>query len=55
MKGSVQWSTVQPWAEFYLQGNSNLGPRDPNLYKDVSCIVITKTRLFKYIKNFTTK
>ena len=30
MKGSVQWSAIQSWAEFRLQWDSNPGPRAPN-------------------------
>ena len=29
MKGSVQWSPVQSWAEFCLQPDANPGPSDP--------------------------
>ena len=51
MKGSVQWNAVNSWAELRLWRDLNTEACVPRSVKPD----ITKTRLFKYTENFTTK
>ena len=48
MKGSVQWSAIQSWAEFRLPWDSNPGPLDPKL----EALITQSPRLFKSLYTF---